>query len=115
MYISQYNQYKGYEEVEINKTLDIPEDTINSEGLDNQSTHQLQNAKCSGESEDEEKFIEETFIPEYQVDTESTIGYLHNQLENEEDDCEFDIIAYHYLKNGFMFFKVSYVGDTLGE
>ena len=38
--ISDYNEPKDYGEREINETLDVIEDTITSEDLDNQNTHQ---------------------------------------------------------------------------
>ena len=50
--ISDYYEPKYSGEVEINKTLDTPEETITYEDLDNQITHKLKDAQDSGESED---------------------------------------------------------------
>ena len=79
------NEPKYYGEVEIHDTLDVPEDTMNSEDLDNQSTRQLEYAKYSGDSEYEEQDMEETLPPESQGDTESVVEYMYNQLDTDYD------------------------------
>ena len=50
-------------ELEIHETLDVPEDNINSEDLDNQSTHQLEDTQDSGKSEEKKNYTEETLPP----------------------------------------------------
>ena len=58
MDISDNDEHKDSIEVEIHDTLDAPEETITSEDLYNQSTHQLEDAQDYGESEDEYQDME---------------------------------------------------------
>ena len=44
------------------------ENTITSGDLDNQSTHQLEDAQDSRESQDEDQDMKETLLPEQQGD-----------------------------------------------
>ena len=76
MNISDNNEPKYSEEVEIHETLDVTEETITSEDLNNQSTHQLEEAQYSGELEDEKQDMEEKIPPEYQGDPYSIIKYM---------------------------------------
>ena len=71
-------KYSG--EVEIHETLDLPKETITSEYLDNQITHQLEDTQYSGGSEDEETYMEETLPLKSQGGTDSIIEYMYNQL-----------------------------------
>ena len=61
--ISDYNEPKDYGEGEINETLDVIEDTITSEDLDNQNTHQWEDKQYYGKSEDENQDMEEILPP----------------------------------------------------
>ena len=49
MDISDNNKPKDYGEAEIHEILDVPEETITSEDLDNQSTQKIEDAQYSGE------------------------------------------------------------------
>ena len=55
MDISDDDKPKDSGEVELCETPDVPEDTITSKDMDNQSTHQLEGKKYYGGSEDEEQ------------------------------------------------------------
>ena len=83
MDISDNNKPTDYGEVEIHEMLDVPEETITSEDLDNQSTHQLENAQDSGESDNKDQGMEKTLPPEYQGDPGSIIKDMYNQLDIE--------------------------------
>ena len=63
MYISVNNKPKDPREIEIHEMMDVPEDTIISEDLYNQSTNQLQDIKDSGELEDEKHDMDNTLPP----------------------------------------------------
>ena len=58
MNISVNDDHKDSGEVEIHKTMDSLRNIITSEELDNQSTHQSEDAQDSGGSEYEEQDME---------------------------------------------------------
>ena len=88
---------------------------ITSGDLDNQSTHQLEDAQDSRESQDEDPDMNETLLPEQQGDPDSTIEDMYNQFYIEEDDCWFYEIVDRYFNNVVILLKGGYVGDTLGK
>ena len=84
MDISDNDKPKYYGEVEIYEMLDSPQETINSEDLDNQSTQKLEDAQDSREL----KIHDMLDAPEEKITSEELDNQSTQRLEDAQDSGE---------------------------